>query len=98
MKDYKTVLNWINQENISSNHLIKKINLKTTKNWHINHSNDQISHETGGFFSIQGVRVNIFKDKLYKWDQPIINQNEIGILGFLMKELNNQIYFLMQKN
>jgi len=96
MKDYKSVLNWIIKENKSSNHIIKKINLKTTKNWIVNFTNDKIFHETGGFFAIEGIRINIFKDKLYKWDQPIINQNEIGILGFLMKELNNQPYFLMQ--
>ena len=96
MKDYETVLNWIIKENNSSNHLIKKINLKTVKNWIFNLSNDQISHETGGFFKIQGIRVNVFKDKLYKWDQPIIKQKEIGILGFLIKELNNQVYLLMQ--
>ena len=62
----------------------------------INFENNRICHETGGFFSIEGIRINILKEKLYKWDQPIINQKEIGILGFLIKEFNNQIYLLMQ--
>ncbi len=96
MKEYKAVLNWISKKNKSSNHIIEKINLKTTQNWIINFDNNRICHETGGFFSIEGIRINILKEKLYKWDQPIINQKEIGILGFLIKEFNNQIYLLMQ--
>ncbi len=96
MNDYQEALNWINEEKNSSTIKINQVNLRSLKNWTFNQNNGEILHETGGFFKIQGIRVNIFKNKLYKWDQPIINQDEIGILGFLIKEFNNQIYLLMQ--
>ena len=32
----------------------------------------------------------------HAWDQPIINQPEIGYLGILTKEINGTLYFLMQ--
>ena len=33
---------------------------------------------------------------IFDWDQPIINQPEIGFLGFLTKEFNGVLYFLVQ--
>ena len=31
-----------------------------------------------------------------EWDQPIINQPEIGFLGFIVKKFNGVMHFLMQ--
>lgn len=56
-----------------------------------------IRHESGKFFSIEGIRVKaVFKDKATEWDQPIINQPEVGFLGILCQKKNGVLYFLMQ--
>ena len=75
---------------------INKINISfvdfpNIKNWTAN--NNEIFHNSKKFFKIIGVKV---KTNFYKknWDQPIILQNEIGILGIL-KNLKNNKYFLI---
>ena len=34
--------------------------------------------------------------KIHNWQQPIIEQSEIGILGIITKKLNQKVYYLMQ--
>ena len=77
---------------------INKINISfvdfpNVKNWTAN--NNEIFHNSKKFFKIIGVKV---KTNFYKknWDQPIIVQNEIGILGIL-KNLKNNKYLLQAK-
>lgn len=56
-----------------------------------------VTHETGRFFSIIGVRVRHRVDhNELEWDQPIIEQPEIGILGILSKQINGVMHFCLQ--
>jgi oxidase EvaA len=64
--------------------------------WHLDLGKN-IRHDSGKFFSIEGIRVNkIIGDNITSWDQPIINQPEIGILGIVCKEINGILHFLLQ--
>lgn len=62
--------------------------------WCVDEGRTRVSHESGRFFSIEGLHVDI--DGKDGWDQPIINQPEIGFLGFITKVFNGVRYFLMQ--
>jgi oxidase EvaA len=53
-------------------------------------------HESGGFFSIEGISVKTNAGMVPSWTQPIINQPEIGILGFVTKKINGILHFLIQ--
>ena len=55
-----------------------------------------MNHDSGKFFSIIGINVDTNYGEIESWDQPIINQPEIGYLGFITKEFNGILYFLMQ--
>jgi oxidase EvaA len=55
-----------------------------------------IRHDTGKFFSIEGVKVESRSREVGSWYQPIINQPEVGILGIIVKKLDGIYYFLMQ--
>ena len=59
---------------------VTKVNLNSLKDWNFNKK--EIFHKSKRFFKIIGVRI---KSNFYKknWDQPIISQNEIGILGII---------------
>lgn len=65
--------------------------------WRRDAFSGDINHESGRFFSIIGVRVRhrIDHDEL-EWDQPIIEQPEIGILGILTKQINGVLHFCLQ--
>ena len=72
---------------------VKLINLDAISQWHF--YNSTIGHKTKKFFKITGLKI---KSNFYKknWDQPIIIQNEIGILG-IIKNKNNNKYLLQAK-
>jgi len=70
--------------------------LKEIEGWGFDkHGN--IRHNSGRFFSIEGIKVKaVFKGKEMEWDQPIINQPEVGFLGILCQKKQGVLYFLMQ--
>ena len=55
-----------------------------------------LSHASGRFFSIQGISVNTTYGSVPHWSQPIINQPEVGFLGFIVKRIRGIPHFLMQ--
>jgi len=71
--------------------------LKTVDGWSRDKSSGNISHKSGRFFSVIGVRIRhrIDREELV-WDQPIIEQPETGILGILAKQINKVLHFCLQ--
>ena len=84
---------WFNYQKKINKLIVKKKNLSAIKNWKIRPQ--KISHITNKFFKIIGIKAesNFYKKK---WDQPIIVQNEIGILG-IIKHKKTQKYLLQAK-
>ena len=88
------VKKWLKNQNEAVNVNINKIPFNNLKSW----SFDPYSlvHDSGKFFSIDGIRVNTNWGDIKSWDQPIINQQEIGYLGFIVKKINGTFHFLCQ--
>lgn len=86
---------WIQRRNQEVNVLVEKIPFSEMKGWYTD-SDGCIRHESGRFFSIEGIHVQTDVGFVSKWEQPIINQPEIGYLGILTKEFEGVLYFLMQ--
>ncbi len=84
------VLEWIKKKNDALKINVNKIDFREAKLWSIN--NTDLKHDTGRFFKIEGVNVKT-NDKVKEWDQPIINQNEIGYLGFIVKKIDGVLKF-----
>ena len=74
---------------------IRLIPFEEMEGWHVD-EDGCLRHSSGRFFSIQGIQVETDYGNTNSWDQPIINQPEIGYLGILAKEINGILYFLMQ--
>jgi len=87
---------WIKKQNEAVNVSITKIPFKNLDKWNFDESTGALRHESGKFFSIDGVRVNTTWGGVNLWDQPIINQPEIGFLGFIVKKIDGVIQFLVQ--
>lgn len=88
------VLDWIQEQNEKIEVNIQKTSFSKLKSWLAD--DNKIVHETGKFFAIEGIRVRTNWGKKQQWDQPIINQPEVGYLGFIVKEINGVLHFLMQ--
>ncbi|NJD90149.1 MAG: NarL family transcriptional regulator [Geobacter sp.] len=75
----------------------KTISLNDMNGWLLNPETGDICHETGRFFSVTGayIRHRTETNEL-EWDQPIIDQPEVGILGIAAKKFKGVLHFCLQ--
>lgn len=88
------ILAWMNIQNEKIVSKISQIPIGELNGW--SYREDRICHNSGKFFSIDGIRIETNYRNTPHWDQPIINQPEIGFLGFIVKKFNGVLHFLMQ--
>ena len=86
---------WIERRNREVKVSVEQIPFSKLQKWYVDNEG-AIRHESGKFFSIEGIHVETDYGTLNSWEQPIINQPEVGYLGILTKEFNGVLYFLMQ--
>lgn len=89
------LLDWIQRRNQEVEVLVEQIPFAEMKGWYAD-AEGCLRHESGRFFSIEGIHVRADVGVIQEWEQPIINQPEIGYLGILTKEFDGVLYFLMQ--
>lgn len=56
----------------------------------------RLVHKSGKFFSIEGIEVETNWGMVRRWNQPIINQPEIGYLGLIARKIDGVLKFLVQ--
>lgn len=89
------VIQWLKEQNDRIKVQVNMICLKKMLGWHFD-KDMNLRHESGKFFSIEGIEVNTNWGNIAHWSQPIINQPEIGYLGLITKSFNGVLYFLLQ--
>lgn len=89
------IAEWIRKRNSEVEVKIERQPLEQLAGWHFD-DDMSLRHNSGKFFSIEGIHVETDYGKVNNWDQPIINQPEVGFLGILTKEIDGVLYFLMQ--
>ena len=87
-------ITWLKIQNQKIKVNVEKIPFRKLIHWNTN--SVSLLHKTGKFFSIDGIRIKTNWGTISQWDQPIINQPEIGYLGFITKEFDGVLHFLMQ--
>jgi len=88
------VIQWLQKQNREVHINIKRTQFENLAQWGFDHGS--LRHQSGKFFSIDGIHVKTNWGSISEWDQPIINQPEIGYLGFITKEFNGILHFLVQ--
>lgn len=74
---------------------ISEIGINKLEKWKVDSETGDISHESGGFFSVVGIRVaNTVNREVGGWTQPIIKQVE-GILGILCRNFDGVRHYLI---
>jgi len=88
------IINYLNNYKKKNFFIVKKKKISSLDKWIYNKNN--IHHESKKFFKICGFQIesNFYKKK--KWDQPLIVQNELGILGIIKKKINSDYKYLLQ--
>lgn len=90
-----SIATWIDTRNKEVSVQVERVPFKALDQWEVLPDNS-LRHYSGKFFSIEGVRVKTDYPAPVEWEQPIINQPEIGYLGILAKEFDGVLHFLMQ--
>ncbi|MFE7094351.1 NDP-hexose 2,3-dehydratase family protein [Streptomyces erythrochromogenes] len=75
---------------------VEKVPLDALAGWSADPDTGTVRHHRGGFFTVEGVRVDRPGHPVDHWSQPIINQPEIGVLGILVKKFDGVAHYLVQ--
>ena len=75
---------------------VRRIPLAEIAAWRFDPETGNLVHQSGRFFSVEGLKVTTTYPNPAVYHQPIINQPEIGILGILAKRFDGVLHFLIQ--
>ncbi|MEW2400567.1 NDP-hexose 2,3-dehydratase family protein [Streptomyces sp. NPDC046862] len=75
---------------------VRTVPLDSLTGWHTDPDTGDIVHASGRFFAIAGLDVQVPGAGVPHWQQPIIHQPEVGVLGILVKEFDGVLHCLMQ--
>ncbi|HKS50125.1 MAG TPA: NDP-hexose 2,3-dehydratase family protein [Amycolatopsis sp.] len=78
------------------NQRVRRIPFGELREWRFAAETGNLVHDSGRFFSVEGLTAVSDYGPVPAWTQPIINQPEIGILGILVKEFDGVLHCLMQ--
>jgi len=93
------IIDWFNKKREESDMVVEEIGINDLDKWTVNKDSGNITHDSGGFFQVIGVKVsNTFDREVGKkgWTQPMIAKNPGGILGIIMKRINRIPHYLLQ--
>ncbi|WP_030184443.1 NDP-hexose 2,3-dehydratase family protein [Streptomyces sp. NRRL S-813] len=84
---------WLAEHRRAGGTVVRRIPFAGLDHWSFAPDTGDLRHSSGRFFTIEGLHVIRGGAE---WQQPIIVQPEIGILGILAKEFDGVLHFLMQ--
>ncbi|WP_413116537.1 NDP-hexose 2,3-dehydratase family protein [Streptomyces sp. CY1] len=87
---------WFRERVEADESRVEIIPFEQMRGWAFAPDTHNLVHETGRFFSVEGIRVRMPGAPVEEWRQPILHQPEIGILGILVKDFDGVPHFLMQ--
>ncbi|WP_281367948.1 NDP-hexose 2,3-dehydratase family protein [Nonomuraea typhae] len=90
------VRNWFEEVAERTAMTVERLPLDELGGWSRCASTGNIRHDSGKFFTVQGLDVRLPGRAVDAWTQPIINQPEVGILGILIRRLDGGPQLLMQ--
>lgn len=95
-KTIQEIRTWVDEQRSAIKVDVEAIQFDKLRKWHFDNVTGNLVHDSGKFFSIEGVEVKTNIGNVPTWTQPIINQPEIGFLGFIAKKFNGVLHFLLQ--
>ncbi|QIQ01838.1 NDP-hexose 2,3-dehydratase family protein [Streptomyces liangshanensis] len=87
---------WLGEQRRISQMEVRSLPLDHLDGWRTDPDTGNIRHVSGKFYSVEGLDARVTAGPVERWQQPIINQPEVGILGILVKEFDGVLHCLMQ--
>jgi len=76
--------------------VVERVPFAALDRWRFDMATGGLRHVSGKFFTVDGLHVEQEGPVSRTWDQPILHQAEIGILGFVVKKFDGLLHFLVQ--
>ncbi|WHM36500.1 NDP-hexose 2,3-dehydratase family protein [Streptomyces sp. BPTC-684] len=92
----RDVAQWLENRTRAHHFAVERIPFGKLDGWFFAEDTGNLVHESGRFFSVEGLSVTSSEGPFGHWEQPIIRQPEAGILGIVVKEFDGVLHFLMQ--
>jgi oxidase EvaA len=92
----KEIIDWMKSRHQAHLFKVSRIAFEEMDHWHFENSSGDLVHSTNRFFRVEALSCKQNFGEVRSWQQPIINQQEIGILGFISKEFKGVRHFLLQ--
>lgn len=89
-------LTWLSSRDELERMSVTRVPLDGLARWSTDPETGTISHDTGKFFSVEGIDVRSPHPAVPQWSQPIIHQPETGILGILVTFVDDELHLLLQ--
>ncbi|MER7759873.1 NDP-hexose 2,3-dehydratase family protein [Streptomyces sp. NPDC097619] len=87
---------WLEGRRRAHHFEVRRIPFAELDGWSFHPGTGNLGHRSGRFFTVEGLSVHTDGGPYPHWQQPIIRQPEVGILGILAKEFDGVLHFLMQ--
>ncbi|MEV7039158.1 NDP-hexose 2,3-dehydratase family protein [Amycolatopsis sp. NPDC051061] len=87
---------WLAERCVAYDFEVSRVPFDELDHWTFADDSGNLTHRSGRFFTVEGLRVGATDGAVPEWHQPIINQPEIGILGIVAKRFGGVLHFLMQ--
>jgi oxidase EvaA len=87
---------WLAERRAANSYEVRRIPFAELDRWAFDPDTGNLRHDSGQFFTVEGLTARTDYGGVAQWSQPIINQPEIGILGILVREVDGVIHCLMQ--
>ena len=87
---------WLDDRRREHSQLVRRTTFAELSGWGFAPETGDLEHRSGHFYTVRGIRVHTDSGPVPEWTQPIIRQPEIGILGFVVREINGVLHCLMQ--
>jgi dTDP-4-dehydro-6-deoxy-alpha-D-glucopyranose 2,3-dehydratase len=73
---------------------VERVPLHSLEGWYFEDDTGNLRHRSGRFFSVEGLAARVDVPASLTWSQPIINQPEVGIVGFMVRDQGDGLAIL----
>ncbi len=93
--DIQPILAWLKERQQSYPVTVEEVGVNEVQGWRVDPVSGNITHASGKFFSIIGVKVTGAADReVPSWSQPMLRQEEVGISGVIMQKKKGVMHYL----
>ncbi|MFD9443902.1 NDP-hexose 2,3-dehydratase family protein [Streptomyces sp. NPDC060006] len=87
---------WLAARGRAHRFAVERVPFSALDGWRFDETTGDLGHSSGRFFTVRGLGVRHGEGPVGQWEQPVIEQPEVGVLGILVKEFDGVLHCLMQ--